>query len=430
VTGVQTCALPILLGSPFQPLELRGAQPVEQDWADLDSWAGLPGGLRWAYGVPLRLGLPRPHAASKRTFLSPSVTGPAVLFVAYSDGAGRPPGVAILDRPTAPVDTKHEALAWQPWPPIFTCRLLIAPIIIPQEQTARAINPGSRLVFAVTALRGAPDAYAPYLAQLADGAAQWRSMREAERKMAALTALGRARQLDRLAVLPYGAPGGRLASLLGKSRILEHLGNLSPEQLIQPDGLTPARSPVLLDLDGEEYLKTVRSDGDAAAAVLRYVKDGGLLVLATDGPWPMFYGKGPQGAPPDPLLPKMGLPLKGFEKPPAGERIMLVANPGQQVLADIPARVAFPTDDERLRAVQRDQLPPGATYVPIYAARGSGGADYGDAACLVEFPGGGRVLYVWFGLLRDPDAGPAIAEAVLRQVLAALPAAGTSPPHS
>jgi hypothetical protein len=345
------------------------------------------------------------------------------LFVAYAQSEGDPPSVAFANGASLTVDTGREALAWRGWPPIFTRRLAIAPVVIPKGKTVAAINPGSRLVFAVTALHGGADVQAPYLARLAEGARQWRSMREAEARMAALAALARARRLDATALLPYGSPVGRVASLLGRSRAMESLTQLTPEQLVQPGLLTPARFPVLLDLDQEEYLKTVASEGDAAAAVQRYVKEGGFLVLATDGPWPMFYGKGPQGAPPDPLLPEMGLPIKGFEKPPAGERITLVANPGQQVLANVPARVAFPTDDERLRAVQRDQLPPGATYTPIYAARGANGADYGDAACLVELPGGGKVLYVWFGLLRDPDAGPAIAEAVLRQVLHALPVA-------
>ncbi len=93
------------------------------------------------------------------------------------------------------------------------------------------------------------------------------------------------------------------------------------------------------------------------------------------------------------------------------------------MLAEAPDTVVFPTDDQRLRAVDRDRLPPGAIYTPIYAARGATGADYGDAACLVEFPGGGRVLYVWFGLLRDPQASPIIAEALLRYTLSALPRA-------
>ncbi len=147
---------------------------MQQDWTDLDSWAGLPGGLRWAYGVPLRLGLPWPHAVSKPTQFASPIAGPALLVVAYAMGDGDAPSASLADGSPIPVDAQREALAWDGWPPIFTRRLLVAPIVVPEGETARAINPGSRLVFAVTALRGGADTCAPYLARLAEGARQWR----------------------------------------------------------------------------------------------------------------------------------------------------------------------------------------------------------------------------------------------------------------
>jgi hypothetical protein len=279
-----------------------------------------------------------------------------------------------------------------------------------------------RLVFAVTTLSAAPSAHEPHMQALTAAAKDWRAIREAERRAAALAKLAASRELERVVILPYGESGTPLTTLLARSGVTERARRLSPEELAAPGGLDPTRLSVAFDLDGENYIKTVKAEGDAAQAIVRFVQGGALLVLATDAPYPMYYGRTPQGAPSDPLPNRLGLPVTmGFERPPAGERITLVANARQDVLTGIPSEVAFPSGDQRLRAVDRTQVPAGATYTPIYTARGSRGADYGDAACLIEFPGGGRVLYVWFGLMRDRAAGPAIAEAVFRYVVATLP---------
>ncbi len=69
------------------------------------------------------------------------------------------------------------------------------------------------------------------------------------------------------------------------------------------------RFPVVLCVAAEDYLHTVRQRGDAAAAVERYVREGGTLVILPTQPWPFYYANDPGGHHAEPLTEKLGLPL-------------------------------------------------------------------------------------------------------------------------
>src|SRR5262249_31083325 len=123
-----------------------------------------------------------------------------------------------------------------------------------------------------------------------------------------------------------------------------------------------------------------------------------------------------------PLLPKLGLPLyNAIESEPEEKRTVEQVK-GQTGLIDIPESFSYPAGDPRLRSVDREHLPPGATYTPIYRVRSATGTDYGDAAALLELPPAadgkrGRILYISNVLLRDPENGPRLQRAVLRRLV-------------
>jgi hypothetical protein len=220
-------------------------------------------------------------------------------------------------------------------------------------------------------------------------------------------------------ILPH-RPAGESWSIIQRIGLAQRATVLSPAQLIDPEVFNPRQMPVALYLDGEDYLRTVRKSGDAANALVRYVHEGGTLVLLPSGPWPLFYADGPGFHRPEPLTERLGLPLfVSFESAPADHLSVKVAS-GQSIVKLDRMQFPFPMQDPRFRGIERTRISSGAKYTPIASVTGNSGKDYGDAAALLEFPSGGRILYIACNLTRDPDYRFAITEAVIRFALSAV----------
>jgi hypothetical protein len=411
----------------------------DASWDHLGSWAGLPRGQLWAYDIPFALAPAGGESlVSRPVKLRKPIAGAAAVVLAYSAGSGPRPAVLFAGGTRAAVDPSLEALAWRAWPPIYTARLLMAPVPVRGKKVV-GIDPGGRAVWAMSLLGAAPSAPAlaalasgrapaPWgrmaeanrgpLAALRQGAAEWQRTQRLERAIAQLgRAAARVRQ-GSFAVLPP-APHDS-TNLLVRAGLPQRGVMLSPDQLIDPAFFNARRFPVALYADGEEYLHTVHTPGDAADAVVRYVHEGGTLLLLAPGPFPMYVARGPGFSRPDPLTVRLGLPLYNAIETPPHDRLAIAMVPGQTVLRGVPPSLPYPPGDPRLRSIDRRRVPPEAKYTPIYTVRGASGQDYGDAAGLIEFPnGGGRILYVWGGLLRDPDHDFPIAEAAVRSLIQA-----------
>ncbi len=167
----------------------------------------------------------------------------------------------------------------------------------------------------------------------------------------------------------------------------------------------------------ENYVKTVTTNGDGKAAITRYLAGGGTLVVLATGPFPFYYGYGPndQPGPADPLLPALGLPIYiAFEQPPTN--LTMVVSTNQGIIHSVPLVFPFPQGDQRLRPVNRSQVSSAHRYVPWITATDPGGQSYGDAACFIEFGAGpakgGKVLYIWSTLLSSPQGQALMADAV------------------
>jgi len=185
------------------------------------------------------------------------------------------------------------------------------------------------------------------------------------------------------------------------------------------DGVTftASRFPLAFYLGSENYVKTVITNGDAKAAVTRYLAGGGTLVVLATGPFPFYYGYGPndQAGPSDSLLPTLGLPIENaFEQAPADLSMVVTTN--QSILHSVPAVFPFPPGDPRLRAVNRSQLASANRYVPWLTVTNFAGQGYGDAACFIEFgtgpAKGGKIIYIWSTLLSGPQGQALMANAV------------------
>jgi len=135
------------------------------------------------------------------------------------------------------------------------------------------------------------------------------------------------------------------------------------------------------------------------------------------GPFPFYYGYGPndQPGPADPLLPTLGLPIyNAFETPPPNLSMAVSTNQG--IIHSVPSIFPFPPGDQRLRPVNRSAVSSSHRYVPWISVTNSAGTGYGDAACFIEFGSGpakgGKIVYLWSTLLSGPQGQALMADAV------------------
>jgi len=413
---------------PFRLVRLERAQPVSRDWGKLDSWAGLWEGLHWRYGVPFFIAASDdgPTAAGDRVEIGEAAPGPAAVFLAYGYTAGARPSVEVqlsdgtLQELTFGTDA--EALAWRAWPPPFTAKLLLAKVDIQAGMRAVAVRPNGCPLFAVTVLERKPATEAAGAAisnAIAIASREWDEvLKQTEEDSRLRERMGKL-ALSKLAILPPGLGSTPFSLFLGRVGIENTAAKLSAQQIVDPSEFNADKYPVaVFSPDGEEYVRSVRREGDAAEALIRYVKEGGLLIVAANGPYPLYYERRGGTTAPHPLMPELGMPLKVvFEQPPQGVALSVVGNQQQSMAPSMPERLPFPPGDPRLRTVDTAGLPEGAAYTWLCRVEDDRGGGYGDAAAVLLWPGsGGRrggVAYVWFGLWRDAKLARALADAIV-----------------
>ncbi len=406
-------------------LPVTGDWEPSRDWSDQKSWAGVPEGRLWAYGIPFAM----PACGSSGVVTKPSafakpVHSAAAIALLYNAGAGAPPALRFADGTVAPVDTALESVAWRAWPPIYGNRLVVA-LAATGGKAVVGIEPSGRQVWAASAIVDMPRAangsavrLDELTARLKAGAQEWAVARREEQ---AAQELGK-----ELAAVPDGsvaflppAVGGAAANLIAKARLMGKTVLLSADQLADPATFNAKRFRVAVYAGGEDYVHTVKTPGDGAEALVRYVREGGTLVLVANQPHPLFYASGPGFHRAEPLTERLGAGIRNAIEQAVSPAPGIDVADGQDVLRGLPAHLAYPPGDPRLRSITRASLPADARYRPIYSVRGKDGKDYGDAAGLIENAlGAGRILYIWDGLSRT-DAAPAISEAVVRFIMAA-----------
>ncbi len=418
----------------FELLPLECDTKLDADWTKLDSWPGLPAAIRWAFGAPFWM---TPWGAAGGTVarrapvhFQHNIAGPATLFLAYAPTQKDAWFTLAMDDGTTTIVNAEPSLVWRPWPPIFKQRLLLASMNIPPLRAVETLSARNALLFAMTLHRGDPKKTLTVAsAAVATGIETWRAELKTQAEMDALRAELAKVPAGRIALLPTDprGPANRFASRCG---LLDKADALTPQQMVEPGRLDASRYPVALNLGGESYPFSVRADGDGRAALVSYLKSGGLIVCLCCEPFPFFYGedlrdpKHEQAHSPQPLLPKLGVALKNiFEQPPKGQTIRLDYIVSQRVLPGAPWQLIFPTTgDLRLRTITDAEMDRHAVrYQSLYNVIGERGADLGAAAAHIEWLNGecagGKLLYVWNGLLQDPDNSPLLLHSVFRFVI-------------
>ena len=169
--------------------------------------------------------------------------------------------------------------------------------------------------------------------------------------------------------------------------------------------------PVLIYASGERYRQSVHGAGDVDGAIQRYLRGGGCLVVLPAGPTPFYYNEKGEAVN---RCPVFGLPIAvggdrgGWERPPLGRELFFVQSRRGR-LAHLPERFPFPeTGDLRWRPLVRQHVAEGGQVEPLLELRDKSDRSYGDAVAWVHYRSGrlegGKLAYVWFGLLQSPLA--------------------------
>lgn len=220
---------------------------------------------------------------------------------------------------------------------------------------------------------------------------------------------------------------------------------LTPEQLVNPAVFSPKRYPAAIYTGLERYVYEVFQPGDGAEALLRYLGEGGTLIVSGvcwpfyrpfkwingslqryDGTVPEFRG------PKDAWLEKamtqlnqsatgslnrfLGLNISGegttqFESPDESIEFR-VSEAGRKLFPSLPERFPFPhAGDLRFRPASGHNLGEGVEFTAVAEAIGASGRNYGAGICLVDHKGGtlagGRVVYLW-GTLVQGEIGQSL----------------------
>ncbi|MGA2866850.1 MAG: hypothetical protein ABSF95_20445 [Verrucomicrobiota bacterium] len=402
----------------WEIVRLRCDRAPDLSWENPAGWAGLPRGRRWIFGIPFELEtLGNPCAVTRPIRLAQPIRAVDCLYLLYESGPGPAPSLLYADGHQEPEAARTEALAWRAWPPLFTAKLLLARLPVPPDGQVVGLQPAGRAVWALTVPK-VKRADAQVGAALAQGAAEWKRLCREEAALAALRQAVAAIPQGAVAILPP-SPGGDIWTLAQRAGLDQRATLLNAAQLVERARFNARRSPAALYADGEDYVHTVRDAGDGAAALERYVREGGALVIVPSQPWPFYYATGPNLRRPEALTDKLGLPLANAIETPPPEKLTVRVAPGQSLVKPERREFPFPPGDPRLRSIERSRLPSGAKYTPLATVVGESGKSYGDAAGLIELPNGGRIFYLSCNLSRDPEHGLTFNEAALRFLLRA-----------
>lgn len=223
---------------------------------------------------------------------------------------------------------------------------------------------------------------------------------------------------------------------------------LTPEQLVDPGVFNATRYPLAVYVGGERYAYTVKTPGDGAEALLRYVHQGGTLLVAGMC-WPFYRPVdyfGNQWTPSKGEVPQfrkdadehlvsqmqalgqnsvgnfnryLGINISGegteqFEAPDEPMTLRLVSDRVRP--AGLPESFPFPSSgDLRFRPASERVGLEGVEFEAVIKAVGKSMQDYGAAMAVIRHSGPpeGVVVYVW-GTLMTTSQAPAITADVLR----------------
>lgn len=431
------CLAALLAAAPTraQPLSSQPFErdvPVSLNQAEPWSWYGLPQGRREAWGVTYELP-PAGPAGELATASAVDLAQPAALVYALVSPVVENYLASVhFECPagkTTTVPAQECALAWAAEEP-HRRRLLLARAEATGDDPIVRVTPSGCYLFGLVVGDRRAAADEALRAAYAEGQKEW-----AERFLAEAPPVWLLRQTvekipdGRIAALPPadGEPAA-LSTVLAQTRLRQKLVSLRGEDLLDPERFNARRYPVALYVGAERHLRTIRQPNDAADAVVRYLAEGGTIVMATSMPYPTYYAIDagePQPIPNQPLLRRLGIDIvAGFERPPEGAQLTIHPVEGQTVLPSLKGSWPYPTTgDLRLRAfgVREGEA---SKMTPLIEVRDAQGKTIGPCAALFELGGpehpAGTILYVWSGVMNDARVAEDVVSDLVRWIAGRL----------
>lgn len=189
------------------------------------------------------------------------------------------------------------------------------------------------------------------------------------------------------------------------------LHELSWQDVISPDQFNAEKFPMVLYAGFEDYRQTQSAERDIDQHLIRYLREGGMLLAMPSGPFPFYYNENHEavnaaGRFDLPVTSGAGNPANaptGWETPPEGFDFRFQFR--TDALSGIPESASFPEGgDVRWRPISGQSLKEDDVYVPLATLKDQTGRYWGDGIAYVEHrqtaPQGGKGLYVW---MRMPD---------------------------
>ena len=424
---------------------------ARRDWSDVESYAGLEPGRKVIFGVPFEV--------------PPAEPGTGL-------GAIRNEGVAIGEEPewlfclVAPDEDRSRLVLyyeegghdWVPleeavpvlrgWPPVFGWHVDLVAFHVGGKKIG-SIKPTNADLFAVTGTSKTAEELADTFAVLGKKREQMRADRATVARIKELAPMFE-RMSGRIALLPIPLGEARrtgIGRLLQRAGVWEHTVAITPEQLVDPSFFGASRFWVTLYVGGEAYYQTVQQEGDGDEALRRYLAEGGTLLALPSGPFPFYYNERDKSVV---SAGSFGLPIcgsgafdrldqieqarvRGWETPPEGVQLHFERAPEQEAVVSVPERFEWLGEgDPRWRPIV-NVIGDTGKYTPLITLRDQTGADYGQAAAVIEYTQGdlkgGRVGYAWSTLTGSKEHGAALVGDMLRWALGLAlppPAKGTA----
>jgi len=188
------------------------------------------------------------------------------------------------------------------------------------------------------------------------------------------------------------------------------------QDLLDKNKFSANTLPIVIYAGGEGYVQSLKAPGDIDEAILGYLKEGGMIVIASSQPFPFYYNE--KGEPVVSATKKFGLPVcgsgafdrddyiegnvRGWESPPKGIPMNFRMDRG--VFKKVAEKIPFPSDgDLRWRPVISKTLSGKDLYQGLARLYDQENIWFGDGIAYIEHketePVGAKFLYIWFRML-------------------------------
>lgn len=387
----------------FQLVNLAGYcdYSLPKNWEDPSSFAGLLPGFKTLYNIPFLLVDPQLNEGKDavRNTSIPINKSANYVFLLVTNVRENSRLSLLYPKGEETIPLKGRIPVIYGWPPLFEWKVELLAQKLKDELLK--IKGENLDILAVTLTTLDERALAPTLELLKEARRIAEEKRRNEELLASLKLAENLAPLQgHLALLPQPNPTwSNVVNILRKAKAMPYVDTPTPQQILDPEYLTPNKIWCLFYLGGESYYQTLDK------AILDYLKRGGLIIFLPSQPLPFYYNENGRAIN---SAPKFGLTIGySWESPPKNVKLTFQLNPKQKIVTSLPSKFSWMKDvDQRWRGVVKPSEE-GATYIPILTLRDDKGNSYGEGIAYIEYTKGelkgARLLYVWCSLLQDPN---------------------------